>query len=167
MSPREFKEMLNQILRLTPAQKRRLMLGVQKSVKSDELPGPVRQREAELDRLRVCTHCGSSGVVRYGKSAGLCRFRCRSASCGRTFHAQTGTHLAGLQAQVEVVGIRRVFARSADAASVGRAMRDRLPDRILVAASLAWQAVERLKTQRNRGDRTRPIFWRAAREIVP
>ncbi len=71
--------------------------GGQKSVKSDELPEPVRQREAELDRLRVCTHCGSSGVVRYGKSAGLCRFRCRSASCGRTFHALTGTHLAGLR----------------------------------------------------------------------
>ena len=48
MSPREFKEMLNQILRLTPAQKRRLMLGVQKSVKSDELPEQVRQREAEF-----------------------------------------------------------------------------------------------------------------------
>ena len=70
------KSGLNQILRLTPAQKRRLMLGVQKSVKSDELPEPVRQREAELGRLRVCTHCGSSGVVRYGKSAGLSRFRC-------------------------------------------------------------------------------------------
>ena len=97
MSPREFREMLNQILRLTPAQKRRLMLGVQKSVKSDELPEQVRQREAELARLRVCTHCGSSGVVRYGKSAGLCRFRCRSESCGRTFHALTGTHLAGLR----------------------------------------------------------------------
>ena len=57
-----------------------------------------------------------------------------------------------LEAQVEVVGIRSVFARSADAASVGRAMRDRLPNRILVAASLAWPAAERLKTQRNRGD---------------
>ena len=78
-------------------QKQRLMLGVQKSVKSDELPEPVRQREAELDRLRVCTYCGSSWVVRYGKSAGLCRFRCRPASCGRTFHALTGTHLAGLR----------------------------------------------------------------------
>ena len=40
---------------------------------------------------------GSSGVVRHGKSAGLCRFRCRSASCGRTFHALTGTNLAGLR----------------------------------------------------------------------
>ena len=151
MGGRKFKEMLNQIPRLTPVQKQRLMLGVQKSVKSDELPEPVRQREAELDRLRVCTYCGSSWVVRYGKSAGLCRFRCRPASCGRTFHALTGTHLA-LEAQVEVVGIRSVFARSADAASVGRAMRDRLPNRILVAASLAWPAAERLKTQRHRGD---------------
>ena len=66
MGGRKFKEMLNQIPRLTPVQKQRLMLGVQKSVKSDELPEPVRQREAELDRLRVCTYCGSSGVVRYG-----------------------------------------------------------------------------------------------------
>ena len=124
MSPREFKEMLNQILRLIPAQKRRLMLGVQKkSVKSDELPEPVRQREAELDRLRVCTHCGSSGVVRYGKSAGLCRFRCRSASCGRTFHRADRDSSCWLEAQVEVVGIRSVLARSADAASVGRARR--------------------------------------------
>ena len=73
------------------------MHGVQTSVKCDELPEPVRQREAELDRLRVCTHCGSSGAVRHGKSAGLSRFRCRSASCGRTFHALTGTHLAGLR----------------------------------------------------------------------
>ena len=97
MGPRKFKEMLDQIPKLTPAQKQRLVLGVQKSVKSDELPEQVRQREAELDRLRVCTHCGSSGVVRHGKSAGLCRFRCRSASCGRTFHALTGPHLAGLR----------------------------------------------------------------------
>ena len=66
MSPRKFKEMLDQIPKLTPAQKQRLVLGVQKSVKSDELPEQVRQREAELGRLRVCTHCGSSGVVRHG-----------------------------------------------------------------------------------------------------
>ncbi len=97
MSPRKFKEILDQIPRLTPVQKQRLMHGVQTSVKCDELPEPVRQREAELDRLRVCTHYGSSGSVRHGKSAGLCRFRCRSASCGRTFHALTGPHLAGLR----------------------------------------------------------------------
>ena len=54
------------------------MLGIQKSVKSDELPEQVRQR---LDRLRVCTHCGSSGVVRYGKSAAI------PASCGKAVPA--------------------------------------------------------------------------------
>ena len=37
-------------------------------------------------------------------------------------------------------------------APVSRAMRDRLPNRILVAASLAWQAAERLETPRHRGD---------------
>ena len=123
MSPREFKEMLNRILRLIPAQKRRLMLGVQKSVKSDELPEQVRQREAELARLRVCTHCGSSGVVRYGKSAGLCRFRCRSASWRTNLSRADRDSSCWLEAQVEVVGIRSVLARSADAASVGRARR--------------------------------------------
>ena len=54
MGPRKFKEMLDQISRLTPVQKQRLMHGVQTSVRCDELPEPVRQREAELDRLRVC-----------------------------------------------------------------------------------------------------------------
>ena len=57
-----------------------------------------------------------------------------------------------LEEQVEVVGIRRVFARSADAASVSRAMRDLLPNCILVATSLAWQAAERLETPKHRGD---------------
>ena len=152
MGPRKFKEMLDQIPRLTPVQKQGLMHGVQTSVKCDELPEPVRQREAELDRLRVCMHCGSSGAVRHGKSAGLCRFRFRSASCGRTFHALTGDPSCWLEAPVEVVGIRSVFARSADAASVSRAMRDRLPNRILVATSLAWQAAERIETPRHRGD---------------
>ena len=165
MSPREFKEMLNQILRLTPAQKRRLMLGVQKSVKSDELPEPVRQREAELDRLRVCTHCGSSGVVRYWEVGRLVSISLPFGIVRTNLSRADRDSSCWLEAQVEVVGIRSVFARSADAASVGRAMRDRLPNRILVAASLAWQAVERLKTQRHRGDRTIPIFWRAAREI--
>ncbi len=53
MSPRKCKEMLNQIPKLTPAQKRRLAFGVQKSVKSDELPEQVdtsiysKQEEAE------------------------------------------------------------------------------------------------------------------------
>ena len=97
MGPKQFKEMMNQIPRLTPVQTRRLMLGIQKSVKSDELPEQVRQRAAALDYLRVCTHCGASGVARHGKSAGLCRFRCRSASCGRSHHALTGTALGRLR----------------------------------------------------------------------
>ena len=54
-----------------------------------------------------------------------------------------------LEAQVEVVGIRRMFARPADAASVGRVMRDLLPNRILVVASLAWQAAERPKPEKS------------------
>ena len=97
MNAKEFKEIRNRISALTPAQKRRLTADLQESARGEELPEQVRQREAELDRLRICRHCGAKGVVRHGKSAGLRRFRCRSASCGRTFHALTGTKLAGLR----------------------------------------------------------------------
>ena len=97
MGPKKFKEMRNRISGLTLAQKQRLAVELQASVQHDELPEQVRRREAELDRLRVCIHCGATGVARHGKSAGLRRFRCRSASCKRTFHALTGTRLAGLR----------------------------------------------------------------------
>ena len=133
-------------------QKQRLMHGVQTSVKCDELPEPVRQREAELDRLRVCTHCGSSGAVRHGKSAGLVSISLPFGIVRTNLSRADRAPSCWLEAQVEVVGIRSVFARSADAASVIRAMRDRLPNRILVATSLAWQAAERLETPRHRGD---------------
>ena len=97
MSPNKFQEMMKQLSQLTPVQKRRLMAGIQPAVERDDLPEPVRQREAELDRGRSCMHCGASGVVRHGRTAGLRCFRCRSATCGRTFHALTGTPLAGLR----------------------------------------------------------------------
>ena len=97
MSPGKFKEIRNQIPGLTLTQKQRLVAELQASVQHDELPEAIRRREAELDRLRVCIHCGAKGAARHGKSAGLRRFRCRSASCGRTFHALTGTRLAGLK----------------------------------------------------------------------
>ena len=105
MSPRQFKEMLNQIPKLTPAQKQRLMLGVQKSVKRDELPEHVRQREAELARLRVCTHCSSSGVVRHGKSTSLCRFRWPLGILRTHLSRADRDPSCWLEAQVEVAGI--------------------------------------------------------------
>ena len=153
MGPRKFKEMLDQISRLTPVQKQRLMHGVQTSVRCDELPEPVSSTGSGVGPIAsMYTHCGSSEAVRHGKSAGLCRFRCRSASCGRTFHALTGTHLAGLRHKSKWSVFEACLRDRLDAASVSRAMRDRLPNRILVAASLAWQAAERLETPRHRGD---------------
>ena len=103
MRPGRFKEILDQVSQMTPVQKQRLLHGIEQSVTvtvtvtGGHLPAPVRQREAALDRGRRCLHCGASGVVRHGRSAGLRRFRCRSATCGRTFHALTGTPLAGLR----------------------------------------------------------------------
>ena len=82
---------------LTLTQKQSLSEELQASLQHDKLPEQFRQREAKLDRLRVCVHWGGNEVARHGQSAGLRRFRCRSASCGRTFHALIGTLLAGLK----------------------------------------------------------------------
>ena len=74
MRPGRFKEILDQISQMTPVQKQRLLHGIEQSVTvtvtGDHLPAPVRQREAALDRGRRCLHCGASGVVRHGRSAG-------------------------------------------------------------------------------------------------
>ena len=152
MGPRKFKKMLDQIPRLTPVQKQRLMHGVQTSVRCDELPEPVRQREAELDPIASMY---ALRFLRGGASREVGRLVSISLPFGivRTNLSRADwAPSCWLEAPVEGVDIRSVFARSADAASVSRAMRDRLPNRILVAASLAWQAAERLETPRHRGD---------------
>ena len=62
MNAREFKEIRNRVSALTPAQERRLAADLQESTSGEELPEQVRQRETELDRLRICRHCGTKGV---------------------------------------------------------------------------------------------------------
>ena len=143
MRPGRFKEILDQISQMTPVQKQRLLHGIEQSVTvtvtGDHLPAPVRQREAALDRGRRCLHCGASGVVRHGRSAGLRRFRCRSTTCGP-------------EAQVEVVGVRGMFASSVDAVAIGRALRDFVPNGVSMASPIAGPPAERSEPARHRGD---------------
>jgi transposase-like protein len=42
-----------------------------------------------------CPHCGEAGIVRWGASSGLPRYRCKA--CARTFNALTKTPLARLR----------------------------------------------------------------------
>ena len=93
MKQKEFARWLIQFDRLTPSQKARLREVAEKDGAATSVPDALRAREAELERTRVCLHCGSKGVVRNGTRAGLLRFRCRSESCGRTFNALSGTNL--------------------------------------------------------------------------
>ena len=97
MTPADFKVLRRRISSLTPEQKRTLASDLEAEAAHDGLPEPVRRRETELNRSRVCIQCGTHKAFRHGTSAGLMRFRCRSTSCGKTFHALTGTRLSRLR----------------------------------------------------------------------
>ncbi len=70
MERKAFETWLTQTAALTAAQKRKVVKTLQ-TEKADELPAAVQAREAALLASRTCIHCGSKGVVRHGKSAGL------------------------------------------------------------------------------------------------
>lgn len=44
-----------------------------------------------------CPHCGSEHPIKWGRSGGLQRYRCRNSECHKTFNALTGRPLAKLQ----------------------------------------------------------------------
>jgi len=74
--------------------------------------------ERKVERLG-CAHCGADGIVGWGRSHGLPRYRCKA--CGRTFNAATGTGMARLrkkdrwldqaQAMIEGVSLAKAAAR--------------------------------------------------------
>ena len=43
-----------------------------------------------------CPHCNHQHVIKWGRSGGLQRYRCKNTSCNRTFNPVTGTPLAKL-----------------------------------------------------------------------
>ena len=141
---------------MTPVQKQRLLHGIEQSVTvtvtGDHLPAPVRQREAALESRATLSalRCFRGRASRQvGRSASLSLplgdlrtyLSCadRDASCGP-------------EAQVEVVGVRGMFASSVDAAAIGRALRDFVPNGVSMASPIAGPPAERSEPARHRGD---------------
>jgi transposase-like protein len=50
-----------------------------------------------LSDITYCGHCTSPEIKKWGKSAGLQRYKCKNIECGKTFNALTGTALFGLR----------------------------------------------------------------------
>ena len=87
-----------------------------------------------------CGHCGADGIVGWGRSHGLPRYRCKA--CGRTFNAATGTGMARLrkkdrwldQAQAMIEGVS--LAKAAERCSVHPTTAYRWRHRFLSAPAL-------------------------------
>jgi len=61
---------------------------------------------------RLCPHCGGEGMVKWGRSGGLQRYRCQSLNCHKTFNAVTGTSLARLHHRDKWFGYLRCMRDS-------------------------------------------------------
>src|SRR6266498_3930005 len=76
-------------------------------------------KQLEQDTEKACPGCGGSRLYRWGRSAGMQRFRCRD--CGKTFNVLSGTTLAHLrykerwltysQAMIEGASVRETAQR--------------------------------------------------------
>ncbi|AQU81785.1 MULTISPECIES: IS1595 family transposase [unclassified Halomonas] len=68
---------------------------------ADRLLGQISsQANALIDTASQhlpCPHCGSAHPIKWGRSGGLQRYRCRNSECHKTFNALTGRPLAKLQ----------------------------------------------------------------------
>ena len=97
MKQKEFTQWLAKTAELTPKQRQQVADSLQPADPEPSLPAKVLERQAQLNQSRQCVHCGQSGAIKHGKTAGLIRFRCQAADCSKTFTALTGTHLKGLR----------------------------------------------------------------------
>ena len=91
MTNEEFQRWLAGVEQLTVAQRERLQQVAQEQ--GDEAASRAAI-ELRVDERRRCPRCGTGGAVRRGCAHRLRRYACKA--CRRTFHALTGTPLAGL-----------------------------------------------------------------------
>ncbi len=90
MTNEEFQRWLAGVEQLTVAQRERLQQVAQEQ--GDEAAS-LAAIELRVDERRRCPRCGAGGAVRRGCAHRLRRYACKA--CRRTFHALTGTPLAG------------------------------------------------------------------------
>ena len=91
MDYKQFQEWLSGIEQLSPAQQQQAEAVF--PVASDT-SASLAAIEASVGEDRQCPYCGTPGAVSRGKARNLRRYQCKG--CKKTFHAATGTPLAGL-----------------------------------------------------------------------
>lgn len=91
MKTTEFTEWLKGLSKLSRKQRNELAHELHKPLDRDEVVTLLEQGGA----LTACAYCRSGCLYRWGREAGLQRFRCRD--CGKTFTVLTGTPLAHLR----------------------------------------------------------------------
>jgi transposase-like protein/IS1 family transposase len=89
-----FTEVLRSISTLTINQKHRIVHRIHAEIKRGDTD--VQIDACKGDDVK-CPHCGSNHMGKWGSSAGLQRYRCKSEDCRRTFNALTKTPLARLR----------------------------------------------------------------------
>jgi len=122
MKSKAFKELLTELEKLTPHQKKQIEEQLQHHTDIQEVVTLIEKR---MDTESSCPKCGSSEkIIRWGSSAGLQRYRCDG--CKATFNALTGTPLARLRhkekwlSYAQQLADNRSVRKSADAVSVHR-----------------------------------------------
>ncbi len=93
MKSKEFKELVEQLSRLSAKQRVSLRQALEPALPTK--PQAVREIEARMGDDPACPHCGSHRLGKWGTAKALPRFRCKE--CKRTFNALTGTPLAHLR----------------------------------------------------------------------
>jgi len=90
LDSRKFKELLEAVGTLTPAQSKRLREALEHGDGQTSSLAPIEQAKAP-----ACAHCHSDNVVRNGRRGGLQRWLCRA--CGKTSNATSGTPVSRLR----------------------------------------------------------------------
>jgi transposase-like protein len=92
MDPRELKQWLSSVARLTARQKAELLKALGADVDEVQVRTLV---ESRLDVHPACPHRAATHIVRDGNASGLQPYKCRA--CQRSFNALTATPLARLR----------------------------------------------------------------------
>ena len=88
----QFSKLIDASDQLTLGQRRLLLKRLEKAEDQQQI---VEWIEPQQDKRPTCPYCETEDPIRWGRSQGLSRFRCRN--CRRTFNALSGTPLAGLR----------------------------------------------------------------------
>ena len=90
MKRKDFKHLLSQLDSLTYNQRKKLLDEITESPQVQS----INIVESQNKQKKSCPHCGASSLIRWGKSHGLQRYRCKD--CSKTFNSLTDTSLSKL-----------------------------------------------------------------------